>query len=137
LATAVWCGDCTGYTGVVADAASRLFEVLVEIEFAETAQAVFPDPLAGYDRFVEMLEFRTDLRCPAVCRTGRPNVSTISCEVRTCARDRRLDGCLDCSELEHCDLLRNLHDGLHLEQALRNARRIREEGLREWLRQRS
>jgi len=43
----VWCGDCTGYTGAVADAASRLFEALGETEFAKTARAVFPDALAG------------------------------------------------------------------------------------------
>jgi len=91
----------------------------------------------GYDRFVEMLEVMADLQRPAVCRTGRLDGSGISCEVRACARDRGLDGRSDCAETEHCELLRGLHDGIHHEQALRNASGIREEGLEEWLRQRS
>lgn len=50
-----YCGDCLGYTGVVANAAQGLMEVLETYKFDRTAECVFPEVLSEYDKFLEML----------------------------------------------------------------------------------
>jgi len=65
-----YCGDCLGYTGVIADAAEDLLKVLEEYRFHRTAECVFPVKLRDYDEFCEMLAFMAGLRCSGTCREG-------------------------------------------------------------------
>ncbi|MBE9593852.1 MAG: hypothetical protein IMF19_10290, partial [Proteobacteria bacterium] len=64
----VYCGDCLGYTGVIADAARNFMVVLEEYKFDRTAKCVLSEELKDYDKFYEMLGFMTGLKCPMVCR---------------------------------------------------------------------
>jgi hypothetical protein len=63
-----YCGDCLGYTGVIANAAEEFKTILQKHEFEKTAQCVFPQELKEYNKFLGMLEFMTNLRCPGDCR---------------------------------------------------------------------
>lgn len=58
-----YCGDCVGYTGVIADAARNFTMVLEKHKFDRTAKSVFPEALRDYDKFCKMLSFMTDLKC--------------------------------------------------------------------------
>jgi hypothetical protein len=128
-----YCGDCLGYTGVIADAATRFVEVLKKYRFDRTAERVFPQELADYDRLQEMLKFMTGLRCPGICRReeewGRPS----SCQVRDCCRQRGFYACYECDHFETCDMLISLHEGLHYDACVKNMKAIREMGLEAWL----
>jgi hypothetical protein len=126
-----YCGDCLGYTGVIADAAEGLKKVLEKYQFEKTAQCVFPGKLKEYDSLYQMLEFMTDLRCPGKCREGKDTET--SCAVRKCCREKGFYACYECDELERCEKLRSLFNGLHYEADMQNLKDIREMGLEAWL----
>jgi hypothetical protein len=127
-----YCGDCLGYTGVVADAADALVAVLDRYQFERTAECVFPEELAAYGQFREMLGFMTGLRCPGFCRQGDPECPS-GCAVRRCCWEKGYFACYECDEFETCGLLAALHKGLHTESCARNMRAIREMGLEAWI----
>jgi hypothetical protein len=128
-----YCGDCLGYTAVIADAADSFAEVLDRYQFQRTADCVFPEQLRDYDRLVEMLGFMRGLRCAGNCREGEQEQSRSTCEVKNCCRDRDFHACYECDGFETCDLLGSLHKGLHADACARNMRAIREMGLEVWL----
>lgn len=127
------CGDCLGYTGVIADAAQNLMQVLERYKFKRTAESVFSDRLRDYDEFCEMLRFMTGLRCAGICRQGEQERDPSSCAVKNCCIERGLYACYECDDFETCDKLSTLHGGLHAASCARNMRAIREMGLEAWL----
>lgn len=126
-----YCGDCLGYTGVIADTARDFMKVLEKYEFGRTAKCVFPEELENYDTFHEALVFMTGLKCIQICRERGD--SGTSCEVRRCCRDRGLYACYECNDFETCDKLRSFMGGLHADSCLKNLRAIKEIGLEAWL----
>jgi hypothetical protein len=126
----LYCGDCQGYTGVIADAARDFMTVLEKYKFDRTAKCVFPEELKDYDRLCEMLGFMTGLRCEKVCRERED--SSITCEVAICCRDRGSYACYGCDDLEICEKLKALHEGLHYDSCVKNLKAIREMGLEAW-----
>jgi hypothetical protein len=128
-----YCGDCLGYTGVVADAANSMMEVLGTYQFHRTAECVFPEQLRDYDKLHEMLGFMTGLRCPGICRKEEQDRGLSGCEVKNCCRDRGFYACYECDDFETCELLHSLHKGLHTDSCVKNMKAIREMGLEAWL----
>ena len=57
----LYCGDCLGRTGVIADAARDFLDILDKYEFEKTATSVFPVELSGYDDLIDMLMFMENL----------------------------------------------------------------------------
>ena len=127
-----YCGDCLGYTGVIADAANDLTAVLEKYQFHRTAECVFPEQLRDYDRLREMLGFMAGLRCAGICREGEQDHPS-SCQVKKCCRDRGFYACYECDGFETCDTLDSLHKGLHTDTCVKNMKAIREMGLEAWL----
>lgn len=125
-----YCGDCFGYTGVIADSAASFQEVLDRYQFDRTAECVFPEQLRGLDRFREMLGFMTGLRCPAVCRVREREEGPSGCSVKNCCLDRGFYACYECDGFESCVLLQSLHGGLHAEANAKKMRAMREIGAR-------
>ena len=128
-----YCGDCLGYTGVIADAAQNMMEVLETYKFERTAECVFPEQLANYDQFREMLGFMTGLRYPGICREVEQDGSPSGCEVKSCYRERGYYACYECGEFEACDKLVSIHRGLHYGSCMKNLQAIREMGLEAWI----
>jgi hypothetical protein len=128
-----YCGDCLGYTGVIADAAQSMSDVLGKYQFERTAECVFPRQLRDYDKFREVLAFMGDLRCAGVCREPEPDGGPSCCPVKNCCRDRGFFACYECDDLEACDLHQAVHKGLHADSCVMNMKAIREMGLEAWL----
>jgi hypothetical protein len=126
-----YCGDCLGYTGVIADAARGFLEVLETHRFERTAECVFPEQLGDYDRLNEALNFMAGLRCPGRCRTTEPEPS--GCAVKKCCIEKGFFACYECDGFESCETLDSLHGGLHTASCVKNLRAIREMGLGAWL----
>ncbi len=128
-----YCGDCLGYTGVIADAAQNLMDVLLKYRFDRTAECVFPTQLADYDRLSEMLTLMAELRCPGVCRRPDEDGAPSTCAIKSCCTDRGFYACYECRDFEACDKHQAVHKGLHYEACVKNMRAIRQMGLDAWL----
>jgi len=126
----LYCGDCAGYSGEIADIARNLMNVLEKYRFERTANCLFPEKLKEYDEFCEMLRFITDLKCPTICRE-RDDSST-SCEIRRCCREKGYYACYECDDFEMCKKLKTLED-LHRDSCVENLEGIKEMGLKAWI----
>jgi hypothetical protein len=129
----IYCGDCLGYTGVIADAAEGFAEVLDRHQFERTAAGVFPEELEDYGRFREILAFVGDLRCSGICRQGEQDGGPAGCAVKNCCIDKGFYACYECDDFESCARLGTLHEGLHADACAKNMRAIRKKGLEVWL----
>lgn len=129
----MYCGDCLGCSGVIADASKEFLKVLDNYEFEKTAIHVFHTQLEEYDKFIDMLEFMGGLRCKTRCREVDGGES--KCEVRQCALDHGYFTCNECEGFEECDKLENVLGDLHLESCKNNLRGINKLGLDTWLRE--
>jgi len=127
----LYCGDCLVYAGVIADAAKDFMTVLEKYKFDRTAKCVFSEQLKDYDRFFEMLEFMTGLKCPKICRERED--SGTSCEVRKCCIDKGFYACYECDDFEICDKLKSFMGGLHTDSCVKNLKAIKEMGLEAWI----
>jgi len=129
----MYCGDCLGCSGVIANASSEFLKVLDRYEFEKTAFHVFPTQLDEYDKFIDILEFMGGLRCKTNCRDVDGGES--KCEVRQCAVDNGYFTCNECEGFEECEKLENILGGLHLDSCRKNLRGINKLGLDTWLKE--
>lgn len=127
----MYCGDCLGHTGVIANAAEEFLKVLDKHEFERTVEGVFSEQLAGYDTFIDVVEFMDGLRCKTMCREVDGGEST--CVVRQCTVDNGFIACNECRDLEGCEKLANHLGDLHIESSRKNLRGINRMGLDVWL----
>jgi hypothetical protein len=127
----LYCGDCAGYTGEIAEAAKNLKEITRQHKFHQTAKHLFPRQLKDYAKFCEMLEFMTQLKCPKTCRLIKQN--DVKCEISKCCRDNGFFACHECSNFERCDKLGKMA-GLHGDSCIKNLRSIKKMGIETWIR---
>ncbi len=128
----IYCGDCLGYTGVIADAAEDFKGVLEKYEFEKSAKAIFPDQLKDYDKIFDKIVFITGLRCPMVCRARTDD--NVDCEIRKCCRSKGFFACYKCDDFKNCEKLKVMK-GLHYEAMIKNLKEIKEMGFEEWIKQ--
>ncbi|MCP4231741.1 MAG: DUF3795 domain-containing protein [bacterium] len=126
----LYCGDCAGHTGVIADAAEALKKATDEYKFDRAARELFPDELVDYDKFAEMLGFIAGLRCAVPCRDKAEGET--ECAIRKCCIERGYFACNECAEFAGCDKFDRM-TALHGDSCARNLAAINETGLEEWL----
>jgi hypothetical protein len=126
----LFCGDCAGYSGDIAESATDLVRVLEAYQFERTSKALFAEQIGDYGAFRETLTFLAGLRCPTICRR-RPTDET-GCRIKACAAARGFYACFECDEFETCGKLADLKE-LHGDAGVRNLRAIRDMGLEAWL----
>jgi hypothetical protein len=127
----LYCGDCLGYTDVIADAAETMINVLKKYKFDQTVTHIFPEELKDYETCYQLLEFMATLRCPEVCR--KKDDTTVSCTVRKCCKNKGFYACYECTDFKTCVNLKSLHKGLHYDSCIQNLRAIKEMGLEFWI----
>ena len=126
----LYCGDCAGYSGEIADAAQKLKDTTKRYKFHQTAKHLFPKKLKEYDKLEKMVDFMTQLRCPKVCREIKE--SDVKCKISKCCREKGFFACYECDVFEECDELKTL-SGLHGDSHIKNLRAIREMGIDKWI----
>jgi len=124
----LYCGDCSGNKGTIANLARDLRKGLEGERFADLAKALSKIPFfkafEGFPQCCAVLDTLPKLRCKKACRgDGGPPY----CEIRTCNRDKRHDGCWQCDAFETCTTLAFLKPG-HGDANLRNLNKIRRQG---------
>ncbi len=128
----LYCGDCAGYSGEIAKAATNLKETTQRYKFHQTAKHLFSKELEKYDRFCEMIDFMTQLVCPKTCRQLKQD--EVKCEISKCCREKGFFACHECSIFEKCEKLRKM-TGLHGDSCIKNLRTIKKIGIETWIRE--
>ncbi len=129
----LYCGDCLGYQGKVADLARDLRKELQKHRFEKTAEGLskipFFEVFKDYPQCYEVLGGLVKLRCKKTCRgKGGPPF----CTIRECAQAKGLTGCWECDELQGCeklDMLKKNHGDAHI----KNLRKIKRNGPAEFI----
>ena len=127
----IYCADCLGNSGVIANAADEFKKVLDDYKFVKTVKAFGFKELEEYDKFYKMLGFMTGLKCPFICRTMED--SKTDCKIRKCCINKGFYACYECEDLEDCSKLQSSMGELHTESCRKNLKAIKEMGLDNWL----
>ncbi len=113
----LYCGDCFGHQGVIADLARDLREELRASKFEKTAEYVSQTPFfkvfKDYPQCYKVLGAMVKFRCKKACRGG----GGPPCKIRKYCREKGIDGCWQCDEFEICeklDFLKPNHEDAHL-----------------------
>ena len=125
----LYCGDCFGYKGIVADLARDLRKELRSSKFDKFADFIskekFGEVYKDYDKCYAVLGAMVKFRCRKACKPGGGNPF---CKVRKCCQKRGINGCWECSEMEQCEKLDLLTPG-HGNAHIRNLRLIKRKGV--------
>ena len=128
----LYCGDCHGYKGKVADLARDLRKELRDSRYERFARFVsekgFMKELENYDVCYETMGAMVKFRCRKGCRNGG---GPPFCRIRKCCQKKGYDGCWECGEFGACeklDFLRPVHDDGYI----KNLRRIKKKGKEEF-----
>ena len=129
----LYCGDCHGHTGKVADLARDLRKELRQSRYDKFAAFLSHYPFAQafthYAECYEVLCQMVKFRCRVGCRGGG---GSPFCKIRKCCQKRGLNGCWECVEFKACgelDFLSPVHGDAHL----RNLRAIKKKGVEEFV----
>ncbi len=130
----LYCGDCFGYKGNIADLARDLRKELRSAKFSKTAKGLgetvsFFSEFKNYQTCYDILGMMVKLRCKKACRGGGGNPF---CKIRKCCQKKGIKGCWECAEFETCkklDFLKLIHDDGHI----KNLRKINKKGSAEFI----
>ena len=121
----LYCGDCFGYKGKVADLARDLRKELRQAKFDKVAEGIPFKEFKHYKECYEVLGALVRLRCKNACKGGGGNPF---CKIRKCCQKKGIEGCWQCDEFETCetpDFLQPAHGDAHI----KNLRILRKKGV--------
>jgi len=121
----LYCGDCFGYKGKVADLARDLRKELRQAKFNRVAEGIPFKEFRHYKECYEVLGAMVRLRCRKTCRSGG---GPPFCKMRTCCQQKGIEGCWQCDEFEACNELDFLKP-IHGDANLRNLRKLNKQGV--------
>ena len=124
----LYCGDCFGYQGTIADLARDLRKELRSHRFDKTAESLADVPFfkayQNYPQCYEVLGAMVKLRCKSCKAGGGPPF----CKMRQCCQKKGIEGCWECADFESCDKLDFLK-GNHGDAHLKNLRKLKKAGI--------
>ena len=129
----VYCGDCFGYKGIIADLSRDLRKELRQAKFARIAEFMSETPFfavfKNYPQCYEVLGALVKFRCKkACCGGGGPPF----CKIRKCCQKKSFDGCWQCDEFETCENL-NFLKRSHGDAHIKNLKTLKKEGVDSFL----
>ena len=102
----LYCGDCFGHKGKVADLARDLRKELRQSRFEKTAEFMstfsFFEVFKKYQQCYEVLGALVKLRCKKACKGGG---GPPFCKMRKCCQKKGIEGCWECDDFETCEKL--------------------------------
>lgn len=125
----LYCSDCFGYKGTVADLARDLRKELRQSKFDRFAEAMPFKEFQHYKESYEVLGAMVRFRCKKACRGGG---GPPFCNIRKCCLKNGLEGCWKCDQIENCDKLKFL-EPVHKDAHIKNLKNIRKVGTKEWI----
>lgn len=129
----LYCGDCFGYQGKIADLARDLRKELRQAKFSKTADFLstvsFFEVFKNYSQCYEVLGAMVKFRCKNTCKGGG---GPPFCKMRKCCQKKGIEGCWQCDEFETCEKLAFLKPS-HGDAHIKNLRRINKTGIDSFL----
>lgn len=129
----LYCGDCFGYNGRIAELAKELRKELRQAKFDRIAESLSANPFFSvfgrYGQCYDVLGALVRFRCKKTCRGGG---GPPFCEMRKCCRSKEIEGCWECDQFGGCDKLDFLKAG-HGDAHLKNLRKLRRAGVEAFL----
>ena len=129
----LYCGDCFGHQGKIADLARDLRKELRKHRFDKTAETLsevsFFATFKNYPQCYEVLGALVRLRCKNTCKGGG---GPPFCKMRICCQKKGIDGCWECEEFETCDKLDFLKPN-HGDAHIKNLRKLKKAGVDSFL----
>lgn len=125
----LYCGDCLGYTGEVADLSRDLRKVLRKYKFDKVAETIPFKEFKHYNECYEVLGAMVKIRCKRACRGGG---GPPFCKIRKCCQKNCYEGCWECDKLEDCDKLKFL-EPIHKDAHIKNLKNIKRIGIEKWI----
>ena len=130
----LFCGDCFGYKGKIADLSRDLRKELRAAKFDKTAEALsksvsFFKGFKNYKACYDVLGMMVRMRCKKACKGGG---GPPFCKIRKCCQKKGIKGCWECDEFETCkklNFLKNIHGDGHI----KNLRNIKKKGITEFV----
>ena len=124
----LYCGDCFGHKGTVADLARDLRKELRQGKFQKFAEFMAKYPFGkvfeNYAECYEVLGAMVKFRCKRTCRGGG---GPPFCKMRKCAQKKDIAGCWECERFETCDKLDYLKP-VHGDAHIKNLRKLKAKG---------
>jgi hypothetical protein len=129
----LYCGDCFGHKGTIADLARDLRKELRDAHFDKTAESLSNVPFfkeyKHYKECYEVLGAMVRFRCNKVCRDGG---GPPFCKMRKCCQNKGTQGCWECADFETCeklDFLKPAHGDAHI----KNLKKIQKKGIKAFI----
>lgn len=103
----LYCRECPAYTREISFLANELRNELDNYKSNGLAHKISLlkenlNEIGNYDQFYIVLKNLEKLSCGAICREGG---GSINCSIKKCCKNKMLEGCWDCYELESCRTL--------------------------------
>ena len=125
----LYCGDCFGYNGRIAELAKELRKELRHAKFDRIAESLAGNPFfevfGNYSQCYDVLGALVQFRCKKTCHGGG---GPPFCEIRKCCQSKELEGCWECDQFGTCDKLEFLKAG-HGDAHLKNLRKLQRAGV--------
>ncbi len=126
----LYCGDCGGYSGEIAEKAKALIKTIKKFKFELTVKNMFTEQIKDYDEFFKNLEFVSGLKCPQTCRERK--IGSTDCKIRECCFGKGFFACYECKIFETCEKLEVMKE-LYKDSCIQNLQAIKEMGLENWI----
>jgi len=129
----LYCGDCFGYKGKIADLARDLRRELRQAKFDRIAESLstvsFFEAYKSYPQCYEVLGAMVKFRCKRTCKNGG---GPPFCKMRECCQKKGIEGCWQCDDFETCDNLDFLKPA-HGDAHIKNLRILEKAGVESFL----
>ena len=131
----LFCGDCIIKDQKVGEMSQHLLRVIDSPEFRKLSEGLpvinpeFWGDLKQTQEVKSALEAMCNLDCERSCKEGG---GSSSCEIRVCCKGKNLNGCWECEEMEHCNVLAAISP-VHKGSNIKNMKIIKESGMSAFL----
>ena len=134
-----YCPECPAYTQSTANLAKDLRDELRRYKFDKAAAGLAKltqyKVFKHYDKAYELLGAIAKMRCAKSCRQGG---GPRGCQIKKCARKKRLAGCWQCDDFVTCKTLAVLEQfGDTNRSYLKNLRKLKRLGVTAYVKQKA